>query len=201
MSNDRILTITEQIVQKLRHDIYSEKLQPDSALKETDVAERFGVSRGPVKQAFIQLTKEGLLESKPNIGVRVAKKPKEEVHLLLKKLRREIESFAAVKLADNLQDDDIENLDKLLERFRLACESGDIIAVRESDFSLHEYIIKRYTDSHLYDTWNFLILRMMMHYTRLGSLEDSFKEHNKIVEAIKNRDKDMITKTITQNIQ
>jgi len=36
MGDDKILTITEQIVQKLRHDIYSEKLQSNLPLKETE---------------------------------------------------------------------------------------------------------------------------------------------------------------------
>ncbi|MDC7227751.1 MAG: GntR family transcriptional regulator [Spirochaetales bacterium] len=201
MGDDRILTITEQIVQKLRHDIYSEKLQPNLQLKETEVAERFGVSRGPVKQAFIQLTKEGLLEAKPNIGVRVAEKPNDDVHKLLKKMRRDIETFAGLHMAEILTDEDSLRLDNLLEWFRLACESGDIIKVRESDFELHEYIISRYEDSHLYDTWNFLILRMMMRYNRLSSLKDSYSEHKKIIDAIKSRDKDLIIKTVNQNIQ
>lgn len=201
MTNDKILTITEQIVQKLRHDVYSERLQPGSQLKETDIAKRFGVSRGPVKQAFIQLAKEGLLESKPNIGVRVAEKPNKEVHKVFKKLRYEIEIFAACKLIDNFNNTDSGNLDERLERFKTACESGDIIAVRESDFELHEYIISRYEDIHLLDTWNFLILRMMMRYSRHGSLLESFQEHEEIVEAIKNKDKAAVKARLTQNLQ
>ena len=40
-----------------------------------------------------------------------------------------------------------------------------------------------------------------MRYTRLHSLADSFEEHKKIVDAIKSKDKDLIIKTINQNIQ
>jgi DNA-binding GntR family transcriptional regulator len=56
----------------LEHDIISGKLEPGSKLEQESLAERFGVSRTPVREALKLLTSGGLVEIKPRKGVCVA---------------------------------------------------------------------------------------------------------------------------------
>ncbi len=72
MVDSLIRTLPEQIAQRLRLDIMSGKLKPNHPLREQEVSERFGVSRGPIREVFRQLSQQGLLVTEPNKGVRVS---------------------------------------------------------------------------------------------------------------------------------
>ena len=65
-SEKTIRSIREQIAEHIRSDIFSGKLDEGEQLRETPLAERFGVSRGPIRDVLLQLSQEGLLISKPN---------------------------------------------------------------------------------------------------------------------------------------
>ena len=64
-----IRSVREQITDRLRDDILSGRLAEGERLQEAKLAERFGVSRGPIREVLAQLTHEGLVEAKPNCGV------------------------------------------------------------------------------------------------------------------------------------
>lgn len=60
--------IAPQVVRLLRDAIIRTQLAPGSAISEADIARRFGVSRQPVREAFIKLQEMGLLEIRPQRG-------------------------------------------------------------------------------------------------------------------------------------
>lgn len=60
--------IAPQVVRALRDAIIRAHLAPGSAISEADIARRFGVSRQPVREAFIKLQEMGLLEIRPQRG-------------------------------------------------------------------------------------------------------------------------------------
>jgi DNA-binding GntR family transcriptional regulator len=64
-------TIREQVAAHLRYAVLSGDLGEGEALREQPLARHFGVSRGPVRDALLQLTQEGLLVAEQNCGVRV----------------------------------------------------------------------------------------------------------------------------------
>lgn len=65
--------IAPQLFAKLRLAIVEMSLHPGKALSEKDIADRFGVSRQPVREAFIKLSEAGLLQILPNRGTFVVK--------------------------------------------------------------------------------------------------------------------------------
>ena len=75
-------TIREQIAERIRSDVLSRRFEEGVSLREAALAQRFGVSRAPVRDALLQLTQEGLLVAKPNCGVRVGPKPDEAIQPL-----------------------------------------------------------------------------------------------------------------------
>ena len=65
-SNDRIartLTLRDRVYQKLRDDIRAGVFDPGARLIELDLAERYGVSRTPIREALLQLAREGFIAS------------------------------------------------------------------------------------------------------------------------------------------
>ena len=166
------------------------------------LAESFGVSRGPIRHALLQLTKEGLLESKSNVGVKVAKHPSIDVFDVIVKLRQDIESFVVSHVFDKIDSDDLLEIEEILSKLKKRCEEGDINAVYESDFAFHEFFIRKFDDKHILDLWYSIISRMMMKYTRFeDDLMGSYREHKAIYDLIVKEDKAKTISQIMANIQ
>ncbi|WP_337185990.1 GntR family transcriptional regulator [Phenylobacterium sp.] len=62
-------SLPEQIARRLTHAILGGDYQPGARLPEPEIAARFGVSRGPVREAFHLLAREGLVQFRPRRGV------------------------------------------------------------------------------------------------------------------------------------
>lgn len=62
-----------QIYRLVHHRIVSGDLVPGTRLSETEIAEAYGISRQPVREAFIKLSEDGLLEVRPQRGTYVRK--------------------------------------------------------------------------------------------------------------------------------
>lgn len=194
-------TLPEQIAARLRQDVLSSKLKPGDPLREIDLSERFGVSRGPVREAFRQLTQQGLLVLEPNKGVRVAQNPSVEVRPLVVELRRTIERFVLESIFEKITEADIKLWDEILADIRQACERNDVDALTEHDLRFHQAIIQSHDDKDLFALWQPIAMRMMMHYTRLDDIMDSYGEHERILDAIRAGDRAAAVEALTANIQ
>jgi DNA-binding GntR family transcriptional regulator len=82
------------IVERLRDAILAGRLQPGSRLVESDLTSRFGVSRGPVREALRRLTADGLIEHWPHRGAVVRRLTEREIRELFL-IRIEMEALAA----------------------------------------------------------------------------------------------------------
>jgi DNA-binding GntR family transcriptional regulator len=193
-------TIREQIVEQLRSEVLSGEIAEGESLREQKLAARFGVSRGPIRDALLQLTQEGLLVAEPNRGVRVSGGPSQMIQPLVVETRRRIERFALDAVFDKLTAEDNRALDEVLARFKSACEKGEMKEVVERDLALHRWIVERAGDADLLAMWLQVIVRMRLRYTRHKTLLDSYREHKRIVDAIKKRDRAAALASLEANI-
>jgi GntR family transcriptional regulator, rspAB operon transcriptional repressor len=194
-------TIPQQIAAHLRQEILTGKLKPGDPLREIEVSERFGVSRGPIREAFRKLTQQGLLVLEPNKGVHVAPTPNASVRPLIVDLRRTIETFVLESSFDRITDDIFASLESILGDIKEACEKEDTSALVEHDLRFHKAIVESHEDTEIFEIWEPIMIRMMMHYDRLTNLMDSYLEHKAIVDAIRESDKTKATQAIRNNIQ
>ena len=194
-------TLPEQIAARLQQDILGGQLKPGDPLREVDLSERFGVSRGPVREAFRQLTQQGLLVLEPNKGVRVAQNPSVEVRPLVVQLRRTIEVFVLESIFEKITDSDIDTWQAILDDIKSACESNDLNTLTDHDLRFHQAIIKSHDDRDLFTLWQPIAMRMMMQYNRLDDIMDSYREHKRILDAIRARDRAAAIKALSTNIQ
>ncbi len=82
------------VVERLREDILAGRLPPGSRLIECDLTSRFGVSRGPVREALRRLSADGLIEHWPHRGAVVRRLTEREIRELFL-IRIEMEALAA----------------------------------------------------------------------------------------------------------
>lgn len=194
-------TLPEQIAARLQQDILAGQLKPGAPLREVDLSERFGVSRGPVREAFRQLTQQGLLVLEPNKGVRVAQNPSVEVRPLVVQLRRTIEVFVLECIFDRITDSDIAVWANILSDIKAACEANDLNALTDHDLRFHQAIIKSHDDRDIFTLWQPIAMRMMMQYNRLDDLMESYREHKRILDAIRASDRAAAIQALSTNIQ
>ena len=87
----------DEICEVLRSDLIAGKFHYDQPLRETTLAKRFGVSRGPIRDAFLKLSQEGSLVYEPNRGVRVHSAIADEERKVIIKMRLELEKFCLLQ--------------------------------------------------------------------------------------------------------
>jgi DNA-binding GntR family transcriptional regulator len=193
-------TIREQIADQLRRDVLSGRLAEGEHLHEEKLAQRFGVSRGPVRDALLQLTQEGVLLYKPNCGVEVAAAPSEGVRELVLPVRRMIEAFALRRAAAQATPADIRVWEAILERLRVACEAGNMADTVTHDMAFHRWIVDRPGEPDLPALWLPAVTRMRLVYSRHKDLREVYPEHAVIVERFKAGDIDGAAAALEANI-
>lgn len=202
--NDKLTpvrTIRDQIVGSLRADILSGKLPRGTKLKEQALAERFGVSRAPIRDVIMQLTQQGLAVSEPNCGARVSEEASAWMQPLIQKIRLDIEIFALKKSIKRISQDEIGRLDEIVRQIGLACETGDMAAVAELDISFHECLLFCAEEPDLVAIWLPIVTRMILQYSRLVEREDIHAEHVAILEAVRAKDLRRAVQALKQNIR
>lgn len=199
--SEKIVPIRDQIADQLRSDIISGELAPGTKLNEQALATRFGVSRGPIRDVLLQLTKEGLLVTKSNVGASVAEMLTPKLQKLMIDIRRRIEGYAAKQLKGQLTDEDFETLEYLLNRFKEAFESGDFTEVTKADIEFHKYLVERAGGQELVNLWYPVVLRMRMNYKRIDTPRDGVVEHQAIIDALRDNDIKQATKALKANIR
>src|SRR5688500_1155837 len=125
--------LQEQVAGLLRRRILSGELTAGTAVREQELANEFGISRGPIRDALLTLTKEGLLIARPNVGVRVAAEPSAFKRNVIVRLRRDIEGSALMGWFEKKDPSVLAALEKNLVLYKEACAGTDLGLVVELD--------------------------------------------------------------------
>ncbi|GLS83855.1 GntR family transcriptional regulator [Paraferrimonas haliotis] len=197
----KILSVKDQIADQLRTDIIAGDLQPDTKLNEKELAERFGLSRGPIRDVILQLTKEGLLISKKNCGASVNSVLDPKTQKLMVKIRREIEVFAIDQLKGKLTQEDFDDLHSILADLQRAFAVEDYTEVTKHDLAFHHYLVERAGGDELVNIWYPHVMRMRLNYKRVSSSEACYQEHLDVIKALEADDTATATKAIKANIR
>ena len=131
--------IAPQLVLMLRQGIAQMRLRPGEALSEKDIAGRFGVSRQPVREAFIKLSEAGLVEIRPSRGTFVMKISVREV-ANARFVREAIESDIARHAARLATSAQLGALRDLIDRQKQAAMKQDYRRFNDADEAFHRSI-------------------------------------------------------------
>lgn len=177
-------SVREQVTDRLREEILLGKFKTGEKVREIPLASRYQVSRGPVRDALLQLSQEGLLESIPNRGVRVGKVWDQKLIPVMAKIRFNLESFAISELITNRPDEFFDKIRRNLRLFKLACEDGEMPAVVQLDLQFHRLCLRECGHAGLESVWLPLLGGMRLPYWRHKLLTESYFEHKQIADAI-----------------
>jgi DNA-binding GntR family transcriptional regulator len=197
-----IRSLREQVADRLRHDVLAGELLPGAHLRETELAGRFGVSRGPVRDALLQLAQEGWLVLAPHCGAKVSSPAPEAILPLIRAQRRMLERFALRRFIKDITPDDLAGWDDILEKMRGACESDNYPAIVVQDIALHLSFIERAGQPELLDLWLPLVARMRFAYAKYyHTALEIYDEHRAIVDALRRRDLKAALKALETNVK
>jgi len=183
--------LVDEASQRLRDAILNGRLAGGARLRQTELAERLGISRTPIREALVRLREEGLIELLPRGGVRVTPlDPDEAVELY--DLREVLDGLAA-RLASGRRDTvALARLERALGRMTSSIERGDPTHWFRSHVRFHEEIIHAAGNRHLARLSAVVHLSIrQFHPMLLGTprrLADANREHRQIFEAIAARD-------------
>jgi len=155
-----VKSVRDQIVNRLRGELLSGLHTPGSPMREEGLAERFGVSRMPIRNALQQLVHEGLLVAKRNCGVTVALPPGEVVTGLLNPLRVQIETYALRLCLPRMTADQFDGLQAIIEEMASACRRKDDATVIDNDFAFHQFLLTAAGLDDIVPIWKGVTARM-----------------------------------------
>jgi DNA-binding GntR family transcriptional regulator len=118
-------TRSAAVADELRRLIRAGELAPGARLRQVDIAQRFGVSTTPVREAFTALAQEGLLIQDAHRGVVVFVPTREDLQENYE-IRIPLEALATELAAKSITPQELAELDEMLDEMRKALRSGDL---------------------------------------------------------------------------
>ncbi|MCV7286343.1 GntR family transcriptional regulator [Mycolicibacterium wolinskyi] len=183
-------TAQQAVAEALRRDITSGKLAPGSWIVQESLAEHFGMSRIPIREALKTLEAEEYITYVPHSGYRVAKLGLEEL-LEVFRLRDILEAELIRDAMPEVTDEVIERMRDQMAEMDRAAAAGDLIGVglanREFHFLTFEASRMARTKRIVNQLWNTADAYRPL-YAHLMDLDKVNSEHVLLVEAMAARD-------------
>ncbi|WP_428248327.1 GntR family transcriptional regulator [Ferrovibrio sp.] len=191
----------EEIYQRLRAEILSCTLAPGANLHEAELAERFAISKSPIRDALMRLEAERLVLVAPRKGYRVAPISVSDARDLFG-LRMVLEQAAAPDVAANASESDL----KTLDRFRsLAAWGGGDFVTYNREF--HCAVVELCSNRRIAETGRSVIEQfdrlVVMSISTLAerNTESLIAEHAAIIDALQARDGRLAARLLQKHIE
>jgi DNA-binding GntR family transcriptional regulator len=186
-------SLSEDVADRLRAAIVRGTFDPGQHLSEATLAEKFGVSRGPIREAFVELEREGLVTIERHRGARVTRLSKVDIDEIYS-LRAALERVAMERAMRFATDDDFAAMDAMLATLKRAVKAGKIHDVVECDVGFHDLIYKAAHHARLYAAWSNLRpqIETFLHSRSMDArdyLKRAVLEHEELRDVIRGKSK------------
>jgi DNA-binding GntR family transcriptional regulator len=183
--------LKDSVYLKLRQEIVAATLPPGYVLREAELAARFGVSKTPLREAFVRLEQDGFVQIAPYRSAVVGGYSRQDLREIYE-VRELLEGLCAREAAVSIATEDLAALNRIVRDSAAVLEAGD---TERLPALLDEFDVLLYAQSK-----NTRITAMLNnirdHVTRIGRLTvaipgrmgTSVREHEGIYEAIVQRD-------------
>ncbi len=196
-------SLTESVLEHLRSEIVTGKLELGAAISERQLAAELNVSKTPVREALAQLRNEGLVNVAPRKGAYVFSLSAREV-IEICDFRMAIET-AALKLAlERNPDAFIADNAQIVDEMKLKNSEGDIPTYLALDTDFHNAAFRHCDNGYLRDSFERYSGKIAALRTHLASKPQhtdlSFEEHVELLEAFRSRKIDDVNETLLRHI-
>jgi DNA-binding GntR family transcriptional regulator len=181
----------EQVAERLRTRIYAHELVPGTWVDEQKLAEEYGISRTPMREALKVLASEGLVQLKPRRGCYVTELSEEDLDEIFPVMAL-LEGRVAFEATAKATDKNIEKLESIHNRLEKSAKQNNIDGFFEANQDFHKELQvlagNRWLQKAIDD------LRIVVRLTRRDSLRldgrvtQSLEEHRAILAAIQKGD-------------
>ena len=179
----------EEVAEQLRQRIFRRELEPGSWIDELKIAEEFGISRTPLREALKVLAAEGLVTMKVRRGAYVTEVSQKDL-LQVYHLLALLESDAASELAQDANDAQIAELQALHDALEAAVDDRDEFFNANERFHMRvlEMLDNKWLSQMVADLRKVMKLNRHNSLFKQGRIEDSLGEHRAILAAMVARD-------------
>ena len=180
-----------EVAERLRQLIFGHEMMPGAWIDEQKLAEQYGISRTPLREALKVLASEGLVELKPRRGCYVTEISRQDMDDLFPLIAL-LEGRCAAEAARRAKPADLRELREIHETLEAAAREGQINAFFEANQEFHKRIQElannRWLLSVIQDLRKVLKLCRMHSLSREGRLQQSLDEHRGILTALEAAD-------------
>ncbi len=199
-------TLADVAAQRLAHSIVTGELAQGQKLNEAELAERFGMGRGPLREALRHLEGMRLVTRVPNAGARVVVLDRKTLSDLYA-VREALEGMACRIAATQMSDEEIAQLNELLDRHeaQIKKQGGKVYAQSEGDLDFHFQIARGSRNQMLMSmlgSEQYQLLRMCRYRTSRNAqrTKPALQQHRQIVEALTQRDGELAEMLMRRHI-
>jgi DNA-binding GntR family transcriptional regulator len=195
--------LSDVVFDRLRDEVLNGDLERGSLHSIYELADRFEMSRTPVREAAVRLADTGLVTIERNRGIRIKGLSAPEIQQVFA-MRLLLEVPGAAQAATVRDDDEIAALDARLAEMHDAVAKDDAVAFWHGDYALHDRVLASFGNPRLNE-----YMRSLRDFTRdmgamtLGhtrSLRDAGLEHEPIVDAIRRGDRTAAAASMAQHL-
>ncbi|MFD5568366.1 GntR family transcriptional regulator [Streptomyces cadmiisoli] len=193
----------ERVADALRAALIAGELRTGEVYSAPALAARFGVSATPVREAMLDLAKEGLVDAVPNKGFRVTAVSERQLDEYTH-IRALVEIPTTAGLARTADPVALRALRPVAQEIVTAAAAGDLIAYVEADTRFHLGLLALAGNAHLVEVVRDLRGRARLYgLTKLveeGRLRASAEEHLELLDALLARDEDAVRAVMTRHL-
>lgn len=193
----------QEVAERLRQRIFAHELTPGTWIDEQKLAEQYGISRTPLREALKVLASEGLVELRPRRGCYVTEISRQDLDDIFP-LMAMLEGRCAAEAVQRMKAVDLGALKEIHDRLELAARNWQIAAFFEANQEFHKKIQElsgnRWLLSVIQDLRKVLKLSRLHSLSLEGRLQQSLDEHRKIMAALISSDADSAEKLMHDHL-
>jgi DNA-binding GntR family transcriptional regulator len=198
--------LADTVAERLRDTIFAGQLTPGDRLREEQLAGALDVSRGPIRDALLQLEREGLVVRRRNRGAVVASLSRADLEEVFS-LRLAIEPVVCTWAARNSGEEDWAELQERIDAFAQLDTSTTVQEAAEIDLQFHDVVYRASRHRRVVRLWQdlrpqvyiFMLARTYVQHADFAGI--MVRSHGRLLAAIRDRDEELVQRVAADHVE